>query len=148
MEQTSGTPTKAGKGLSVAGFVISLVALVLWLFVSAAAVLSAALGGGMGLAGFWLVFSILGLALSIMGFMKASKGGGKKGMAIAGLIIGLIATALSVSTIMGVSKAQEEFDKVGLGSNLMETLENGMTQSLDSLATEMENVSDSLNNAQ
>ncbi len=114
--------SKAGKGLGVSGFVISLVALVFWLFVSAAAVLSAALGGGMGLASFWLIFSFAGLALSVLGFVKANKAGAKKGLAITGIIIGLVATLLSISTVSGVSKAQDEFAKAGLGSNIMETL--------------------------
>lgn len=114
-----------GKGLGVSGFVISLVALVFWLFVSAAAILAAAIGGGMGLASFWLLFSITGLALSVLGFIKANKAGAKKGMAITGLIIGLIATLLSITTVAGVSKAQDEFAKAGLGSNIMETLKAG-----------------------
>jgi hypothetical protein len=117
--------SKAGKRLGVSGFVISLVALVFWLFVSAAAVLSAALGGGMGLASFWLLFSITGLALSVLGFVKANKAGAKKGLAITGLIIGLIATLLSITTVTGVSKAQDEFSKAGLGENIMETLKAG-----------------------
>jgi hypothetical protein len=105
--------TKSGKGLGVAGFVITLVALVLWIFISAAAVLAAAVGGGMGLAIFWLLLSGAGLVLSVMGFIKANKGGGKKGLAITGMILGLIVTLLSISTVAGVNKAQDEFKKAG-----------------------------------
>ena len=76
MENT--TSTKAGKGLGVAGFVIALVALVLWIFISGAAVLQAVGGGGMGLAIFWIIVSVSGIALSIIGFMKAKSGNGKK----------------------------------------------------------------------
>lgn len=142
--QNSNTPTKAGKGLAIAGFVISLVALVLWMPISAAAVFSAAFGGGMGMAGFWLIVSLLGLIFSVMGMMKANKGGGKKGMAIAGLIIGLIASALAVSTVIGVNKAQAEFEKAGFGDQFMETFQKGMEQGLDSLSTQMEEALDSL----
>jgi hypothetical protein len=42
-----------------------------------------------------------------MGMMKLGKTGGKKGLAITGMIIGIIATILSVTTVMGVSKAQQ-----------------------------------------
>ena len=146
--QNSNGPTKAGKGLGVAGFVISLVALVLWMPISAAAVFAAALGGGMGLAGFWLVVSLLGLALSVMGLMKATKGGGKKGLAIAGLVIGLVASCLAVSTLMGVNKAKVEFDKAGLGDQFMNTLKNGMEQGLDSLSSQMNSALDSVKNTQ
>lgn len=145
-QQNSNTPTKAGKALGVAGFVISLVALVLWMPISAAAVFSAAFGGGMGLSGFWLIVSILGLVLSVLGLMKANKGGGKKGMAIAGLVIGLIASSLAVSTVIGVKKAQAEFEKSGLGDKFMETFQKGMEQGLDSLSTEMKEALDSVKN--
>lgn len=143
-QQNSNTPTKAGKGLGVAGFVVSLVALILWMPISAAAVFSAAFGGGMGLSGFWLIVSLLGLVFSILGFMKANKGGGKKGMAIAGLVIGLIASSLAVSTVIGVKKAQAEFEKSGLGGQFMETFQKGMEQGLDSLSVHMEGALDSL----
>ncbi len=146
--QNSNGPTKAGKGLGVAGFVISLVALVLWMPISAAAVFSAALGGGMGLAGFWLVVSLLGLVLSVLGLMKATKGGGKKGLAIAGLVIGLVASSLAVRTLIGVNKAKAEFEKVGLGDQFMNTLKTGMEESLDSLSSQMHDAIDSVNNQQ
>lgn len=142
--QNSNTPTKAGKGLGVAGFVVSLVALILWMPISAAAVFSAAFGGGMGLSGFWLIVSLLGLVFSILGLMKANKGGGKKGMAIAGLVIGLIASSLAVSTVIGVKKAQTEFEKAGLGGQFMETFQKGMEQGLDSLSNQMKGALDSV----
>lgn len=151
MEETNtqtNTPTKAGKGLGVAGFVISLVALVLWMPISAAAVFSAAFGGGMGLSVFWLIVSLLGLILSILGMVKANKGGGKKGLAIAGLVIGLIASSLSVSTVIGVGKAQTEFEKAGLGDKFMETFQEGMEQGLDSLSNQLEQSMDSVKNAE
>lgn len=145
MEQTQQTPQ--GKGLGIAGFVISVIALVLWLFISAAAVLAAALGGGMGLAGFWLIFSLTGLVLSILGMMKLSKTGGKKGLAIAGLVIGLLATGLSASTVFGVMKAHEEMEKAGLGNGVMDAFTNELEKGLDSLDAEINKSLDSLSNA-
>ena len=67
MEQTNNTaPTTAGKGMGVAGFVISLVALVLYFIVAPMAGLAAIVGGGMGLSIFWTILSVLGLVLSVI----------------------------------------------------------------------------------
>jgi Flp pilus assembly pilin Flp len=117
MEQTQQTPQ--GKGMGVAGFVISLVALVLWLIIAGIATASALLGGGMGLAIFWLVLSLLGTALSVMGMMKLGKTGGKRGLAITGMILGIIAVILSVTTVMGVSKIHSTVGD-GLGDQFKE----------------------------
>lgn len=143
MEETNTQNPKSGRGLGIAGFVVSLVALVLWIPIAAAAVFAAALGGGMGLAGFLLVMSLAGLVMSILGLMKANKVGGKKGLAIAGLVIGLIVTALSVRTMMGVKEAQEEFAKMGLGEKTLETFKEGLTEGLDSLTKELKVIADS-----
>lgn len=143
MEQTNNTaPTNAGKGLGVAGFVISLVALVLWIFVSGAAVLAAVAGGGMGLAIFWAVVSLLGTILSVMGFMKAKAGNGKKGLAIAGLVIGLVATLLSVRTVFAVKTVHETTGDLGkeLLEKMGEGMKEGMQQAMDSLQNHMDDV--------
>lgn len=125
MENT--TSTKAGKGQSIAGFVIALVALVLWIFISGAALLSAVTGGGMGLAIFWIIVSVLGTALSLMGFMKAKNGNGKKGLAITGLILGLVATGLSVRTVFAVNEAHEIMAGMGdVGKEIMSKMEEGL----------------------
>ncbi|HWY11132.1 MAG TPA: hypothetical protein VN026_07400 [Bacteroidia bacterium] len=138
MENT--TSTNAGKGLGVAGFVIALVALVLWIFISGAAVLSAVTGGGMGLAIFWIIVSVLGTALSVMGFMKAKSGNGKKGLAITGLILGLIATGLSVRTVFAVKEAHAIMAGMGdAGKEMMSKMEEGLKNlntTVDSLQKE------------
>lgn len=144
MEETNTQNSKAGRGLGIAGFVVSLVAIVLWIPISAAAVVAAALGGGMGIAGFLLVLSLAGLVLSVLGLVKANKGGGKKGLAIAGLVIGLVVTLLSVRTVMGVKEAQAEFEKMGLGANTLENLKEGIEKGLDSLSSELKVVADSM----
>ncbi|MFL5752651.1 MAG: hypothetical protein ACJ76F_04535 [Bacteroidia bacterium] len=142
MEQTN-KKTGAGKGLSVTGFIIALVALVGWLFASGAAVLAAAFGGGMGLAIGWAVFSFIAAALSIMGLMQARKGNGKKGLGIAGMAIGVIAIALSVRTVFAVKEVQEA--SKGLGTEMMSAFQNGMEQGLDSLNKEIKAANDSIN---
>ncbi len=128
------TTTNAGKGLGVAGFVISLVALVLWIFINGAAVLSAVVGGGMGLAIFWIIVSLLGALLAVMGFMRAKSGNGKKGLAITGLILGILATGLSVRTVFSV---KEVHAATGDLSKQFEKLGEGMTKALDSVNKEL-----------
>lgn len=137
MEQTNATAPQ-GKGLAVTGFVIALVALVGWFFVSAAAGLSAlATGGGMGLAATWLVISLVSAVLSIMGMMKLGKTGGKKGLAIAGMIIGIIATISSVMTVIGVKKTQDAHNMVKeqLGPEFQDAM-NQLADTLNSMKTQ------------
>lgn len=145
MEENNTNNTSAqkpqGKGMGVAGFVIALVALLFWFIVSGIAILSAAVGGGMGLAMFWLVLSLLGTALSVMGMMKLGKTGGKKGLAITGMVLGIVATILSVTTVMGVSKVKAEIGDKGKDlleslsdtAKLRETMNNAMQEMADSL---------------
>lgn len=143
MEQNTGStpaPTNAGKGLNVAGFVIALVALVLWIIIAGIATASAVLGGGMGLAIFWTIVSLLGTGLSVMGMMAASKGGGKKGLGIAGMVIGLVATILSITTVLGVKKVHDTIGDAGKEmmesladtAKLRESLQNMIEQAVDS----------------
>ncbi len=127
MEETNNTaPTNAGKGLGVAGFVISLVALVLYFIVAPMAGLAAFAGGGMGLSIFWTILSVVGLLLSIMGFMKAKAGNGKKGLAIAGLVIGIIATIMSVRLVFAVREINAAAGDTG--KELLEKMGEGMKQ--------------------
>jgi len=144
VNNVSAAKTNAGKGLNVAGFVIALVALVLWVVIAGMASLAALAGGGMGLAIFWLIFSLLGTGLAAMGVMAASKANGKKGLGIAGLIIGLVATILSVTTVLGVKKVhdtvgdkfgdalKEGFENLNDTAKLRESLQNMIEQAVDS----------------
>ena len=138
---TTTSQTPQGKGMGTAGFVISLVALVLWFVIAPMCLFSAALGGGMGLAMFWLVLSLLGTGLAVMGMMKLGKTGGKKGLAIAGMVLGIVATILSVTTVMGVSKVKatigdagkEMLENLADTAKLRETMNNAMQSITDSL---------------
>ena len=142
MEENTGSSAKtnAGKGLNVAGFVIALVALVLWVIIAGIATASAMLGGGMGIAIFWLIVSLLGTGLSVMGMMAAGKGNGKKGLGIAGMVIGIVATILSITTVLGVKKVhdtvgdagKEMLENLGDTAKLRESLENIIEQAVDS----------------
>ena len=112
MENTTQTPQ--GKGMAVAGFVISLIALVLYIVIAGIVALSALVGGGYGLGIFWLLLSLSGAVLSILGMMKLGKTGGKKGLAITGMILGIVATLFSASLVMGIGKIQDSAKAAGI----------------------------------
>jgi hypothetical protein len=95
-----------GKGLAISGFVISLVAILLnnVMFVLAAA--SIGLGGSAWLMYLWLVVNILSIVLSVMGMSKLKKTGGKRGLGIAGMVIGIVSTIWAIILVLGLSAAQ------------------------------------------
>jgi len=145
MEQTTTTTTTTiqpgtpqGKGMAVAGFVISLVALVFYFVIAGIVALQALAGGGYGLGIFWLILSLLGTGLSVMGMMKLSKTGGKKGLAIAGMVIGLVAVVLTLLLVMGISKAQQAGNEFG------DKFKDAMEQSTQQMQSEMNQAMDSL----
>ncbi|MBK7183504.1 MAG: hypothetical protein IPH89_11510 [Bacteroidetes bacterium] len=77
--------------------------------------------------------------------MKLGKTGGKRGLAITGMILGIIATILSAMLVMGIGKIQSESAKFGdeFGDQFKEAMEQGMQQGFDSMAVEMEQAVDS-----
>ena len=101
-EENSGAQPQ-GKGLAITGFILATIGLVFNAFVMAAAVLS----GNKGLAWFWVILCVAGAGLSAMGMMKLGKTGGKKGLAIAGLIIGICAVVWSAWSAMAVGEAAD-----------------------------------------
>ncbi|MCD6065346.1 MAG: hypothetical protein K0S33_172 [Bacteroidetes bacterium] len=105
MEQTNNTAPQ-GKGLGVTGFVLSLIGLVGYFPIAVIVAAQAMLGGGYGTAIFWLVLCLAGTILSAMGMMKLGKTGGKRGLAITGLILGIVALLLSAWLTIGISKIQ------------------------------------------
>ena len=111
-----------GKGLAITGFILALVGIVFNVFVMGAALLS----GNSGLAWFWVVLCAAGAGFSAMGMMKLGKTGGKKGLAIAGLVIGIIAVIWSAMGAMAVGEAA---DAVG-----------GLMQNLDTINDAMQNI--------
>jgi hypothetical protein len=145
MEQTNNTnagQAPQGKGLGVGGFVISLIALVLFWIISPMALFSAIAGGGMGLACFWLVFSILGTILSVLGMNKLGKTGGKKGLALTGMILGIVATLLSIWLLYGVNRVHQEAGDMGkqLIEQMGEGMKQGLEQAMDSMQNQMDEV--------
>jgi hypothetical protein len=104
MEQTNNTAPQ-GKGMAVTGFVLALVGLVLEVVVIPMGALV-----GMWLSYFWLILIIAGTAMSFMGMSKLGKTGGKKGLAITGLVLGLVALVWGIFLIIGTMKAKEGVD--------------------------------------
>lgn len=137
MEETT-TQKPQGKGLAVAGFVISLVALVFYVFVATAVTFAAALGGGYGLGIFWLVLSLAGTGLCVMGMMKLGKTGGKKGLAIAGMIVGIIAVILTAMLVMSIGKIQSA------GGEMGDKFKEAMEQSAEQMKEDMNQAIDSV----
>lgn len=103
LDATGGKPQ--GKGLAVTGFVLALVALVLAYPMAGIATVMVIAGGSAWLMYFWLVLSIFTVIMSAMGMSKLGKSGGKKGLAVAGLIIGIVASVWSILLVMGISAA-------------------------------------------
>jgi len=104
MEETTQKPQ--GKGLAITGFILALVAIVFFWIISPICVVQAALGGGYILSVIWLVLSLIATVLCFMGMKKLGATGGKKGLALTGLILGIVAIILCAWLIYGVSQAQ------------------------------------------
>jgi hypothetical protein len=105
------TTQPQGKGLAVGGFVLSLVTLIGATWIAGIATLALITGGSAWLMYLWLVLSILSIVLSVMGMSKLGKSGGKKGLGIAGMIIGICATIYSIILVLGISAAASMTNK-------------------------------------
>lgn len=101
-----------GKGLAVGGFILSLVGLLFTGLIGVIALGMVATGGSPWLAYFWVVLCIASVIMSAMGMTKLGKSGGKKGLGIAGLIIGIVATVWSIFMAIGLGAVNE-----GIGDN-------------------------------
>jgi hypothetical protein len=119
-----------GRGAGTAGFVIGLVALVLWIFVALVAYAQALFGGGFITAGIWTGISLLGLVLSIYGFSRLRHTGGKTGLAIAGIACSAVAFLLCLWTFHNV---QVIHATTGDLSRTLKDMQEQMQHSMDSL---------------
>ena len=125
MSEETGTAAPQGKGLSIGGFVLSLVGLIFSSWVAALTVVNMTESlnetgeiGGKGLMYFWMVLCIASVVLSVMGMSKLGKTGGKKGLAIAGLVIGIVAVLYALLLLAGLETAAE------IGNNSIDELRN------------------------
>jgi hypothetical protein len=143
MEETTQTQKPEGKGMAVAGFVISLVGLVFYFIIAGIVAVSALVGGGYGLGIFWLILCLAGAGLSVMGMMKLGKTGGKKGLAVAGMIIGIVAVIFTAMLVMKIGSMQAAGG--AFGDEFKKGLENLDTAKLrHEMESAMQNVTDSL----
>lgn len=133
-ENQNGTAVQ-GKGLAITGFVLALAGLLLNNVMFGIAVVSIGLGGSGWIMYLWLVVNIVGLILSIMGMSKLKKTGGKRGLGIAGMIIGIVGTVWAVILVLGMeaaaklssdfeSRLQNELNNIDWEQELNDELEN------------------------
>lgn len=101
-----------GKQMGIAGFVLALVTLVFSSWIAAMAVASIMLGGSPWLMYVWLVLAIVSVVLSAMGMSKLGKTGGKKGLAVAGLVIGIVSVVWCGILVAGLSVAAAGADTI------------------------------------
>jgi len=94
-----------GKGMGVAGFVLALVTLVLSTWIAGIATLAVIAGGSAWLMYLWLVLALASVVLSAMAMSKLGKSGGKKGLAVAGLVIGIVSAVYCIVLVLGISAA-------------------------------------------
>jgi hypothetical protein len=134
MEQTQNV--NPGKGLGVAGFVISLVAMVIYFPIYLIACTAALVGGGMGLAIAWTIISVLGTVLGVMGRNKSAAVGAKTGLATAGMVIGILAVLSCAYMIWSVMQIHSVSSIVTDGlQDSFDKLKEGLNDALDSIKT-------------
>jgi hypothetical protein len=126
-----------GKGMAVGGFVLALVTLVLSTWIAAVAVASMIAGGSAWVMYLWLVLAIVSIVLSVMGMSKLGKTGGKKGLGIAGMIIGIVSTVWCIILVLGLSAAASMSSK--FESNFNSTEFNDAMNDLNKNLEELEN---------
>lgn len=125
------TTAPQGKGMAVAGFIIALAALVLNNVMAGIAILAIIAGGSGWLMYLWLVVNILGMVLSIMAMGKLKKSGGKRGLAIAGMIIGIVGTVWAIILVLGLSVAAAASS--GLSDDMQDAFREGMKKEMQDM---------------
>ncbi|MDF3026377.1 MAG: hypothetical protein K0S23_684 [Fluviicola sp.] len=94
-----------GKGAAVGGFILSLIGIIVPFNVIAV------LMGSAVMSYIGLVLCLLSVVLCAMAMGKLKKTGGKRGLAIAGLIIGLVATVWSAMAVVSINDAIDARNK-------------------------------------
>jgi ABC-type maltose transport system permease subunit len=97
-----------GKGAAVGGFILSLVGIVIPFNVLAV------IAGSAIVAYIGLAICIISVVLCAMAMGKLKKTGGKRGLAIAGLVIGLVASVWSIMAVLSINEAIDARNK-GVG---------------------------------
>ena len=126
MSEENNASEPQGKSMGVAGFILSLVTLLFSSWIAVIATASIITGGSPWLMYFWLVLAIASVVLSAMGMSKLGKTGGKKGLAVAGLVIGIVSVIYCLMLSAGLSAAASVTD------NYTDIMGN-MNESIDAL---------------
>jgi len=121
MSETQNGTAVQGKQMGVAGFVLALVTLVLSSWIAVIATASIVLGGSPWLMYVWLILAIVSVVLSAMAMGKLGKSGGKKGLATAGLVIGIVSTVYCIILVLGLSAVAAAG---GMDNQMKDALEN------------------------
>ena len=120
-----------GKGMAVTGFVLALVGLVLNPIMAGFAIVSIGLGGSGWLMYFWLVVNIVSMILSIMAMGKLKRTSGKRGLAIAGMIIGIVGTVWAIFLTIGLAAAAAMTND--LSDEMRDAFKDGMKKELNDM---------------
>lgn len=110
MSETTNVNSSApqGKGAAVSGFILSLIGIVVPFNVLAV------LAGSAFVAYFGLVLCLASVVLCAMAMGKLKRTGGKRGLAVAGLVIGLVASVWSLLAVVSINEAIDARNK-GVG---------------------------------
>lgn len=106
-----------GKGLAITGFILSLVGFIFAFWIPAAMAIALASTWPFY---FWTVLCISSIVMCAMGMSKLGKTGGKKGLAVAGLVIAIIATIVSLIISLFVGAVESN------ASNIQNELQNNV----------------------
>lgn len=136
------TSTNPGKGLGVGGFVLSLVAIVGYFIVGGIATVQALAspGGGTTTMIVWCVICALALLLSLMGYRKSAAAGAKKGLALAGIIISLVALLLSIWAMVGLREVSTNPELEKARQELKNEWDKGMDKMKDEMNEQQQNL--------
>jgi len=95
-EPASASPSEpAGNGIAVAGFILGLLAALSFLFAPIS-----------------IILGILGIVFGAIGMAKANRLAGKnKGMALWGLILGIVGIVLSITVVVWALSQTDEIDR-------------------------------------
>ena len=131
MSENVETTAPQGKGLAVGGFVLSIVGLMLSSWIAAIAIAAVMLGGSPWIMYLWLVVCMASIVLSVMGMSKLKKTGGKRGLGIAGMIIGIVATVYAIILTLGIGAASVASDE--FGDQFKDALEQELNKEMEEL---------------
>jgi hypothetical protein len=139
MDQTTQTTpppapaSSAGKGLGIAGLVLGILAAII---------------SFIPCLGTWaIVPGIIAIILSAISLSQASKAGASKGLAIAGLVCGIVGTAIAGWQWYAFASAAHAIKESGMLDSLNHMMENsGMLDSLNQAMEEMKEAADSASN--